>query len=131
MYNNPIDALEYIKKFMEMSIEAFKNPMMQQQQPMMQQQQPMMQPQPMMQQPQPMMQQQQPMTVQDVVTLIQAMNNKGMYRNEQPQTVEQITADIINPPNLPEYGMEGNGGRGENGQRYDIYANFNRNNVNN
>ena len=79
----------------------------------------------------PMQTQQSGLTLQDVISVIQMMNNRGMYRTDQPQTVEQITADIINPPNIPEYGMEGNGGRGENGERYDIYSNFNRTDVNN
>lgn len=39
---------------------------------------------------------------------LQAQNAQSMAQTQQPQTIDQIVAEIINPP-LPEYGQEVNG----------------------
>lgn len=70
------------------------------------------------------------LSVADVIAITQMMANRNTYR--EPQTTDEITASIINPPNsgwnaqteLPPYGQEPNGGKMTNGEQFNLYSNF-------
>ena len=62
------------------------------------------------------------LSVSDVVSIVQMFLANGVTGSNM-QTTDDIAAQIINPNGMPP--VSGNGGCLNNGERFDIYSNFN------